>query len=514
MSYVFRKTDTIGNLDAETDSFLDECFVESDVYRGLLEFEKENPSVGKRIIVGRTGSGKTALLKQVIKDNVIKDHAEIEAETTIFEHINNNIFINDLVKQGIDLRVFYKSLWMHVLLGKVISLLYPATEGFFENIRTAFQGSKRRHLQNAHSYLELYSENFFNSKIVSEITDKFSDDLSGSLKLKGLGLSAGSATESTEKIQTTTTSYVSSELLVKQKELIRYISDNSDDEKQKRIIISVDDLDRSWLSQSNVRYDFINALLDAFKEFINIRSVKILISVRTDILQGVYKHNLRQEEKDKSLIFPVEWQKNEIKEILDRRIELLVKKKYESRHTVCFSDIFNFQVKGLPAYEFILERTMLRPRDAIDFVNLCLSHADGQVELTEDDVLEAEQGYYTSRKNALSDEWRSTYKGIESYIDSISLVKNDLFTVDSLKQTGVDGKILEFLIDRTGHINEKESEIIATNFNEIVHIWFSIGLIGYKISSTRVVYSSYNKPRLDITDFTKEFVVHPLFYRY
>lgn len=61
-------------------------------------------------------------------------------------------------------------------------------------------------------------------------------------------------------------------------------------------------MDRSWLNENIIRYDFINALLDAFRELIDIKNVKVLISIRTDILKGVYNKKLRQEEKDSSLL--------------------------------------------------------------------------------------------------------------------------------------------------------------------------------------------------------------------
>jgi len=63
--YKFRKNTEIGKLDAETDSFLEACFYESDVYKGIVDFDstERNPDFTRRIIVGRTGSGKSALLK-------------------------------------------------------------------------------------------------------------------------------------------------------------------------------------------------------------------------------------------------------------------------------------------------------------------------------------------------------------------------------------------------------------------------------------------------------------------
>lgn len=107
--YNFRKNTIIGNLDAETDSFLQECFIETEIYKTLSKFNDEIDFT-KRIIIGRTGSGKTAILKKLSQDRSIKKHGIIEAESTVFEHINNNIFISNLMNNGIDLRVFYKSL--------------------------------------------------------------------------------------------------------------------------------------------------------------------------------------------------------------------------------------------------------------------------------------------------------------------------------------------------------------------------------------------------------------------
>ncbi|CAG8999725.1 MAG: hypothetical protein CENE_01704 [Candidatus Celerinatantimonas neptuna] len=137
-NYIFRKNDRIGHLDAETDSYLEHCFYESDIFKGIINFnnDKENPDFTRRVIVGRTGSGKTAILKQAIHHKIIKIHESIKAENTVFEHINNNVFISSLIRRGIDLRVFYKSLWLHVLLVKVIQQIYKRSyDSFFEYIK-------------------------------------------------------------------------------------------------------------------------------------------------------------------------------------------------------------------------------------------------------------------------------------------------------------------------------------------------------------------------------------------
>lgn len=511
--YKFKKGSTIGNLDAENDGFLESCFYRSDIYDKILSFDQDGDFT-KRIIVGRTGSGKTALLKKVVTDGKVKRHDNIEAESTVFEHINNNVFISGLISSGVDLRVFYKSLWLHVLLVKVIELLYPSgSSGFSDFLSDLVSSSKKKYnLDLARSYVSDYKDQFFNDNVVSEISNKMQGDLSSTLKLAGVSSGSKYSEELTEKIQTETARYVSRELLKKQKELIKLIKEESSDEKQVRIIIGVDDLDKSWLSSSNIRYDFINALLDAFKELIDVRSVKVLISIRTDIIMGVYNNNLRQEEKDKSLILPISWSVVEIREILDSRIDYLIKNQYRRSDTVGLVDIFDFTVNGISADDFIISRTMLRPRDAIDFVNLCLDEADGSTELNEDIVLAAEEKFYASRKKAMVKEWVSIFPRVSDYLDSISFIPEKSFSASGLGE--IKEKISNYLVSLSDSNDDKKHETIALEFEALLKVWFTIGVVGIKKSSTLVIYSSFDKPELDITDLNREFCIHPLYYRY
>jgi len=517
-AYKFRKNAIIGNLDAETDSFLNSCFYESDVFKGIVNFDSsdDNPDFTRRVIVGRTGSGKTALLKQIISHSNVKVHDFIEAENTVFEHINNNVFISKLIENGVDLRVFYKSLWLHVLLVNVIQKIYRSSySSFFNFISDLIDTTKKPYKPEiVKEYLESYKDNFFNDNVVIEITNRMQNELYGKLKAELFEASGKISQDNIQKVQRETSSYVSRELLRKQKELIKVIKEEfSDNKQQQRVIISIDDLDKSWLSTSDIRYDFINALLEAFKELLDVKSVKILISIRTDILKGIYKNNMRQDEKDQSLIYAISWKKNEIRKILDSRINHLIKNQYQSAQNVSFSDVFNFNVKGVKADGFIIDRTMLRPRDAIDFVNSCLAECDGDVALNEDIVLEAEEKFYSKRKNALEKEWKSIFPYVRDYLDSLSYIKYPEFKIEELKQEEKD-IVSNYLIDRPNkNLDDKDHENRMINFENLVQTWFAIGVIGLKKSETLIIYSSFDKQEIDISDLNKTFVIHPLFYR-
>lgn len=516
-AYKFRNNDEIGKLEAETDSYLDSCFYESNVFRGIINFDssEKNPDFTRRIIVGRTGSGKSALLKKILDKGNIKIHDTIEAENTIFEHINNNVFISELITKGIDLRGFYKSLWIHVLLMKVIPAVYRSSyQSFFDEIKELVGGKKKPYKPEiANEYIEQFKENFFNDKALIEISDKLERDLSFKLGSSTVGVGGKISNADTTKIQSETSSYVSRELLFKQKELIKILKAEFTDSNQVRIVISIDDLDKSWLSTSAIRYDFINALLEAFRELLDIKSVKVLISIRTDILMGIYKSSLRQDEKDQSLIYSISWNKTEIREVIDARINHLVKNRYQNSKMVTMKDIFNFDVSGICADDYILDRTMLRPRDAINFVNICLSECDGLESMNENTVLIAEEKFYSSRKRALVTEWKSIYPFIEEYLDVLSLISVPDFNLSGLESTKKD-EISQYLLDRLSHGQEDDQHNkILMNFEELLKVWFVVGVVGIQKTPNLTIYSSFDKPNLDITDMKRNFKVHPLFAR-
>jgi len=503
---IFKHDDVIGSLDAETDSFLNECFFASSVYNTLINFNDSEQSFYKRVILGRTGSGKTALLKQIKTDEVIKRHDVIEAEATVFEHISNDVFLSKLIEEGVDLRVFYKSLWLHVLIVRIIDVIFTQKESFFEKLRAI---SDRKQWALAKDYVECFRDSFFEEKIIAEITKKVENGVGAALNNKNLGEIKGrKTTEHKERLQTETSRFVSSQLIAKQKNLINFLKNESS--IQKRAVISIDDLDKSWLSSNSIRYDFINSLLEAFRELLDISYIKVLISVRTDILKGIYKNSLRQEEKDKSLIIPIEWKKSEIVEILNKRINSLIKRKYESSRSVGFYDIFNFCINGVVSGDYILERTMMRPRDAIDFVNICLAECDGVNEINHNIVMVAERKFYHSRKMALIDEWKTLYENVKSYVDVIELLEEKTFTIKKLKEEK-EQDILEYLIEETKADSPFHDEIIS-NIAKLVELWFEIGLIGILVQDTGI-YCSYEKPVLDISDKNEVFIIHPLFYR-
>lgn len=100
ISFRFRKNDNIGSADAESDEqFLRECFVDTGDLEVLRDLNR-----GQRIIVGRTGSGKSALIRTLAarEDHVI----ELKPEELALNFLGNSAVLRFFEEAGTHLDVF------------------------------------------------------------------------------------------------------------------------------------------------------------------------------------------------------------------------------------------------------------------------------------------------------------------------------------------------------------------------------------------------------------------------
>lgn len=104
----FRKLDTVGAADAAEDShYLQNCFLETEDLQVLRDCH--NP---RRIVLGRTGSGKTALLKRLAE--LEPRTIEVQPESLALTYISNSNILTFISDLGVKLDIFFKLLWRHV----------------------------------------------------------------------------------------------------------------------------------------------------------------------------------------------------------------------------------------------------------------------------------------------------------------------------------------------------------------------------------------------------------------
>lgn len=531
--FAFRKQDAIGVNDAEDDkTFLFNCFINTGDYDSVLDFNNS-----RCLILGRTGAGKTALLTMLKEDKRQKNTViTIDPEALAMQHISNSSIVKSLFDLDIDLNTFFKLLWRHELCVEIFTHHFKVTEtregeDILEQLRNKFKKTNPRHLR-ALNYLEEWKDNFWkqDNNHVVEVLNRTESELGANFGAVVGGVGAkvsGKKTISSEQKQTLkqqAQSVVDNVQIKEVTQLIGMLNEVIEDQ-QKQYYIVIDKLDEGWVN-NDIRYRLIKALIETIRDINRLDNLKPLVVLRQDLLGHVFdvtQDSGFQEEKFASLYLPVTWTRKELTELLDERINYSFCSRYRKKHYVTHEDILPSGVRGEKAIDYILNRTLMRPRDAIDFFNICISEATESPLITEQMVLDAERIYSRDRLDSLYFEWNIDFPGLKEWVQIIRKKSSDFF-VGSLKEEYFKEKALKYAVENTNTENDQilnlcndyaENRISLNELkNHLIYIFFLVGLTGLTLEGHQKPIWSYevqkNVSSEDITDST--FVtVHPCF---
>ncbi len=424
---LLRPDANIGNSSAEADDeFLFSCFFDHPSLSVLTDI-----SSSKLFATGRTGSGKTALLRMIdySKDNV----SNIELTDLALNYVANSDIIRFLDALGIDLDLFYQTLWKHVLCLEFIRLRFSVdnpekSRSAYSKILDLFSTDSRK--KAALDYLKEWESRFWITmdENIREITQKMENKLDAELgtEIEKFKTRAGYArTLSTEKKSSLVhriKKVANSNMLSDLSRVLELLSDYDSGAKYSgNYYIIIDKLDEKWVDE-NIRYQLIRALIECLRSFRKIRDLKVIVALRSDVLERVVQENSHtgfQREKYDDYFMRIRWDKQQLWQLTEKRINFLFRKKYSSDN-VFFYDVFDKKVGNKDTFEYILERTLYRPRDIISYVNICLALAQGESHVTQKLVRKAESEYSRIRLQALLEEWESSYPSIRIVFQLLS----------------------------------------------------------------------------------------------
>ncbi|PAU71357.1 P-loop ATPase, Sll1717 family [Vreelandella alkaliphila] len=510
---VIKKGIRLGELDAEADvGMLDYCFYDNGQIEDLLDV-----SSPRSIILGRTGSGKSALIYKIsseVEHSSILDPNDISVR--FLEHSNIIQFFNEL---GVKLDLFYRILWRHLLTVELLKLRYNLrnesdNDSFLSRINEWAQRDTVK--QRALSYFREWGDRFWleTDEQLRELTTKFTNDVKAKLgaKYAGVDISLEGAKHLSDEvkveIRSLATQVVSAIQIKRLNEVLDLLADNAFEDKQKRYYVLIDKLDEDW-AETETRCRFIRALIEETKALRKIPQVKIVTALRVDLLDLVFDRTRDsgfQEEKYDAYISKIIWTKNELKELLDSRVNEVYKRQYTSQG-VHFSDIFPNTAKhgGGTAADYIIERTMLRPRDAIQFANECFLLAIGRPRISWRVLNAAESNYSQKRIKSLKEEWAEFYPCLESTIEIVRGLDNP-FTRSSISNERLEG-LAEDIHDG----DEKDPCVVVCRnlyapgskvshsevLSKILISLYHVGVVGVKISTLDTyTWSHVDQPRL------------------
>tara|TARA_R100000365_G_scaffold1789_1_gene5959 strand:- start:36 stop:1226 length:1191 start_codon:yes stop_codon:yes gene_type:complete len=383
----------VGKNAAEEDAeLLQACFVDHPALADAIDTDSNGS-----IIAGRTGSGKSAIISYIRRTQGAA--SSISPSDMAMSYIANSDVLRFLNDIGADLNLFFQAIWKHVLLIEYIRLRYQIgneekSAHWYTQLWNAWNSDKSK--KRALDYLKKYSSSFWISmdESVRQVTQTYEQNILAELGVdiekfaSKAGYGANLSNQNKSEFVARVRKIINSDQLQDQSKVISLLADG--DQVQKSHYILIDQLDERWLDD-NLKYRMINSLVEALQKFRPIRNLKIIVALRTDVIERSMQENKDssfQREKFRDYIININWDEGQLKELINKRIAYTFRRKYEPQRQVLFEDVFEKNIKNEKPFKYLADRTLLRPRDIIAFTNECFISADGRTEVAPTDVYE------------------------------------------------------------------------------------------------------------------------------
>ena len=416
---------TLGGEAAESDTLLERVFVDSGHF--ALAASKSDR---RCFMIGRTGAGKSAILKH-LADSAPEHVVRIDPENLSLPYIAELGAVRQLASLDVHLDPLFIALWKHVLLVEIIRHRYhvdsaASKQNIFSNLfeRVKRDAGKRAALE----YLDDFEGKFWaeTDGRVREFTRKFEEqiDSAGGVQLTLGGLVAAGVAG--KNVTTTNTEVKSSQVNIFQRivndsqlprlnKMMEILDEDILESEQDFTYILIDNLDRDWVDEK-IANDLIRCLFRTVVDLQKVRQLKVIVALRTNIFEELdFGRTGGQEEKFRALSVQVRWTREDLVTLLDQRAKA-ASEDYGIPSVTAIADLLPNvnRVRGNPL-DFVFERTLLRPRDAIAFLNECFAQVSlkSKTRLTWEDIHRAESEYSRKRLWALRDEWKPTFPGID-----------------------------------------------------------------------------------------------------
>jgi hypothetical protein len=183
------------------------------------------------------------------------------------------------------------------------------------------------------------------------------------------------------------------------------------------------------------------------------------------------------------------------------------------------NNVFEKQHTGKSGFEYIIERTFLRPRDIISYFNKIIESASQHSHLNMHLIKHAEIKYSIERLQALEDEWSENYGEISKIVKFLRGIFNG-FKIYNIKEDS----FAEVLIE-TEYVNSFKGELYdacikwknskgdIVNFriflSEVLYILYRIGIVGIKRSADLPIEFYYDEQHPTTkSDFTNDIKIY------
>jgi hypothetical protein len=470
---------SLGNLyfgkdDAESDmaagGLLERGFLPTSTFETVAHAKKS-------LIIGRKGSGKSAIC-------VILDKRR-SANNTYYSLVTPDEISSEELRRfelpGINESQAKTLLWSYVLNVQVAKCILEAYAQRADELPDSLRQVRRFLLDNNEVTDLRFSEKLW------RIVEK----LRGSLSLEAFGVKlSAEAGAPSEGIR------VSEELGKVEEGLRQAYLDTDWKGRDPTLVIMVDQLERVWVNDSNSDHMIVGLLqaskhVSAWFEFVN--AITFLRTDIYDFLQFQDRDKYRGEERG------MDWSRQDLTQLLHARAKASLKANLSMEDIQ--TRFFPSAVRGKPFTDYLLDRTLLRPRDIIQFANLCRDTAEknGHGSIEEADVLEATIQYSGWKLRDLIAEYLVNYPFLN---DLFVLFQNSSYVVT---RHGLEAKIQMVQNALAQRFPDQQT---AFGLDNVLDVLYVIGFLGV-LRPSGPSYSFAGSPPPGPADET--FLIHPAF---
>jgi hypothetical protein len=459
-----------GDDSAEKDPYLLEYFVTSDSFRRLRNKTKS-------IVIGRKGSGKSALRRKLEKDFESDPDTLVVSLSPKYNSIRGVLNDKDIV-DNYGKEVFFQHTWLRQIYLSCLCIIGDDAKGRYAKDSIAFA-------REVSVQLNKTSKDFLEN--ISEVLTK----------LKGKAGSLGEFGIHLERELRNIADVDSLEFHLMQ------IAESG-----AKFVIVVDDLDLGW-DNSETANNLLLGLLSA-ANYISGKSHNIYTCVflREDVYSILLSHT-QHSDKYRN-VERIRWDKDDLLKILNMRINYNRKINGIEELSNPFSTIFPYTLGTSNTDNWLIERTLSRPRELIQFARYYSEGVSGDVPDPES-LKRSESDYSSWKLDDLCAEYSNQYPGL---INIFSYWKTKFFRNKyHLKQPDIGEMLLKIATEV--ELNESwYNEIIdGPDLSLLLNVLYEIGFIGDFVeggeggSKVFYSYSERHEPRFD------QLQIHPCFRR-
>ena len=426
----------------------------------------------KHLIIGRKGSGKSAICRTL----AAQDDAGLVTRLVTPDALSAEE-IRRFELQGVEPGMAKRMLWRYVLATYVAKHLVAHAKAAHKKTPSAVARLQAFLVDNGE--LDVARPKLY------EIVKR----LKGSLKLQafGVGVEVSGSSEGTR---------TDHQLEVVERHIELAIEELACPADHPRLLLLVDQLEDVW-SEEGESESLVIGLLKASRavgsRFPRVSCVVFLRSDIYDLLKFADKDKYHGDE------LRVDWTPERLHELVLARARASLGVEVGSDRL--WGEIFPRSIAGAPARDYVIERTLMRPRDVIHLCNLCRDTAEnhGHDVITEADMAEAAQLYSQWKLEDLPNEYLANYP----FLGGLLAVFRDRGYV--VTRAALDRRLPEARAVLAGRFSERAATLTTDN---VLDVLYDIGFLGVR-RGDHVVYAARHGGRVELAD--TEFHVHPAF---